>query len=207
MIGFRLIAATALLGVLGACGSTDLVSRNSATENIALDVPAASWTVADVQVTVPRNLVTTEADVYYPQADLVWHGDPAGDRYAQVEELMDRGITAGVANMNGTQAVNLVVTVRRFHSVTPKTANTVGGVHDMVFDMAVVDAETGVQITAPQTYRVDVKAFGGRRALKAARQGFTKKYRIMAGLQDWAQTEFGLRADEPSIPEGYVALY
>ncbi|EBA03571.1 lipoprotein, putative [Rhodobacterales bacterium HTCC2150] len=206
MIGFRLITAAVVFGALSACSSSDLVTRNSAADPIALQLPTTSWSVADVNVTVPRNLLTTEADMYYPRADLVWHGDPVGDRYVQVEELMDRGLTAGVANLNGTRPVNFEVTVRRFHGVTPKAANTVGGVHDMVFDLAVVDAGTGVILAPAQTYQVDVKAYGGNRALKAARAGFTQKYRIMAGLQDWAQTEFGVSKSTPEVPNGYVAL-
>ena len=73
MSGFRLIAATVVFGVLGACSAPEMVTRNSATDALPTELPTAQWHVVDVRVTAPRNLVTTEADVYYLQADLVWH--------------------------------------------------------------------------------------------------------------------------------------
>jgi len=190
-----ILGLTAALG-LSACAGNDIATR-SAPVDPALDAPAvgavaAGWSVADVRVTAPRTLPTTEADVYYPRADLVWHGDPYGDRYAQVEELIDRGLSAGIATLQGATPVIVDVTLRRFHSVTPKTRNTVGGVHNLVFDMVVLDAETGAPLTLTQTHEVNVKAYGGRRALEAERQGFTQKYRIMAHLQQWIQVQFGL---------------
>ncbi|MGV6813134.1 MAG: DUF6778 family protein [Brevirhabdus sp.] len=188
-----ILGMTAALG-LSACADNELATRSAPVEpSVAPVIGAASsnWYVEDVRVTVPRSLPTTEADVYYPRADLVWHGDPYGDRYAQVETLMDRGLTAGAAVLHGTRPVIIDVTVDRFHAVTPRTRNTVGGVHNIIFDMVVLDAETGQPLTMPQTYEVDIKAYGGRRALEAERQGFDQKYRIMAHLQQWMQGHFG----------------
>lgn len=190
-----LLGLTAALG-LSACADNDMATRGLVNEpaisSIAPGAGAADWVVQDVRVTVPRSLPTTEADVYYPRADLVWHGDPVGDRYEQVATLMDRGLTAGAAAFHGTRPVFIDVTVKRFHALTPKTRNTIGGVHNMVFDMTVIDAETGQPLTMTQTYEVDVEAYGGRRALKAERQGYSQKVRIMGHLQQWIQQQFGI---------------
>lgn len=190
---FALVIA-AMFG-LGACAGPDVATRSAPIDAVPAPLPAvgdaAGWHVVDVRVTAPRTLLTTEADVFYPMADLVWHGDPVGDRYQQVEDLMSRGLRAGVAHLHGQRPVYIDVTVERFHALTPKTRATVGGVHNMVFQMVVTDAETGVELTRPANFEVDVKGYGGLRALKAERRGETQKIRIMAGLRDWIQAEMG----------------
>lgn len=199
----RILASLTLVAGLSACDSNDLASRGvpapAAFENHTAMSGASDWVLSDVQVHVPHTLPTTEADVYYPRADLVWHGDPAGDRYAQVEALIDRGLTAGAAALNGTRPVIVEVTVRRFHSVTPKTRNSVGGVHNILFDMQVLDAATGQPLTMKQTHAVDVKAYGGRKALVAERQGYNQKVRIMGHLQQWFQQQFGIEGASQTV--------
>ena len=38
-------------------------------------VVAPLYTIADVRVSVPRSLRVSEANVFYPMADIVWRGD------------------------------------------------------------------------------------------------------------------------------------
>jgi len=186
----RTLGVFASMLLLGACATTDLASRDVPfgkdvpPANTAF-IPSSEWTVADVRVSVPETLPTTEADVYYPMADIVWHGDPVGNRHQQVDRIMDDGLTAGLAGLNGDRPVFVDVEVQRFHSVSPKTRNTIGGVHNMLFDMTVLDARTGEVLVGTRRHKVDLKAFGGRRALKAERQGLSQKYRIKAHLQQW----------------------
>lgn len=197
-----ILGLTAALG-LSACADNDMATRSLPVDqsitDVAPSIGSSDWLVEDVRVTVPRSIPHTEADVYYPRADLVWHGDPYGDRYAQVETLMDRGLTAGAAALSGTRPVIVDITVRRFHSVTPKTRNTVGGVHNMVFDMTVIDVATGQPLTLTQSHEVNVNAYGGRRALQAERQGYSMKVRIMGHLQQWMQQQFGIQGASQTV--------
>lgn len=197
-----ILGLTAAIG-LSACADNDLATRNAPVDPTfaapALGGAPANWRVEDVRVSVPRSLPTTEADVYYPRADLVWHGDPYGDRYEQVETLMDRGLSAGAAALHGDRPVIVDVTVRRFHALTPKTRNTVGGVHNIVFDMVVLDAASGQPLTLRQSHVLDIKAYGGRRALRAEREGFSQKIRIMGHLQQWMQGQFGVAGASQTV--------
>ncbi|APX88475.1 hypothetical protein BV394_00975 [Brevirhabdus pacifica] len=199
MKSLKTIVAIATALSLGACASTDLASRDVP---MASDVgtagasylPSAEWTLRDVRVNVPETLPTTEADVYYPMADIVWHGDPVGNRHQQVQRLMDDGLTAGLSGLRGGRPVFVDVEVVRFHSLSPKTRNSIGGVHNMLFDMEVRDANTGEVLVPRQRHKVDLRGYGGRRALKAERNGQGQKVRIMAHLQNWV-------ADTLSVPQ------
>jgi len=75
------------LGVAG-CANVDTVSRNA-----PIDVPAfggdvrtiaRSYAIEDMTFTASTQLRVSEANSYYPSADVVWRGDPVGDRIAQI---------------------------------------------------------------------------------------------------------------------------
>ena len=51
-------------------------------------VPAPDFSVVDVRVIVPETLKVSEANTYKPRADIVWRGDPYGNRYEQVAAIM-----------------------------------------------------------------------------------------------------------------------
>ena len=46
---------------------------------------AASWTLADVQVSVPRTLTVSEAKTHLPTADIVWREDPKQTKWHPAE--------------------------------------------------------------------------------------------------------------------------
>nr|WP_244314539.1 DUF6778 family protein [Paracoccus pantotrophus] len=52
----------------------------------------AGWRLAAVEVAVPDTLTTTEANSYMPNVDIVWHGEPAGDRRVQVAAILKEGM-------------------------------------------------------------------------------------------------------------------
>ena len=89
---------------------------SEATQN-AFQVAAvpSGYTVTDVQVIVPDYLVVSEADVYLPQADIVWREDPLGDRRAQVKAIMENALRRGTAPLNGSQQVIMAARVNMFH--------------------------------------------------------------------------------------------
>lgn len=153
-------------------------------------------TVEDVIVHVPRSLKVSERNSYYPRGDIVWRGDPLGDRHAQVQAIFESALKRGVQSLHGPVKVDLEVTVKRFHALTEKARYTVGGVHSITFDLAVRDAETGKILVPPRTIRADLEGFGGQQAILAEARGETQKVRITNHLAEVIRQEL-------SNPEGY----
>ncbi len=168
---------------LSACAIEPSVVTRGADPRTALlseDGQAAmpSFHVADVQVIVPETLKVSEANTYKPRADIVWRGDPFGNRYEQVAAIMRAAALRGVQGVQGDRAAVVVIEVARFHALTEKARYTVGGTHEIEFWLTVVDAETG-EVIVPRRF-VDTKlpALGGMAALAAEARGDTQKVRI-----------------------------
>ena len=204
----KLILLFGFGAVLAGCAAVDTPSRNSAfeptiggtaavgTQQPIFSETMPSFQVEEVNVLVPRSLIVSEQNVYYPRGDIVWRGEPYGDRHAQVEAIFDEALTRGTKDMQGEVPVILDVTVERFHSLTEKTRYTVGGVHSIRFTLAVRDAETGLLLEEPRSVEADLKGFGGQRAINAEQQGQTQKVRITDHLTKVIQ-------DELRQPEGF----
>lgn len=222
---FRTIVFILFAGALSACGNYDVASRGADRPVAALVPPtmadmSANWNVVDVRVDVPTNLRVSEANVYYPLADIVWREDPFGDRYAQVQKIMDDGLTRGLSHLNGPRPVYFDITMSRFHSLTEKTRYSVGGVHNMVFTLTVIDAASGARLHGPVEIELDLKAYGGAQAFAAERRGHTQKVRILSHLTNTMRRQFagnlpsqaplggvqvGRAAFSPAMPVGYEA--
>ena len=89
-IGNRLVKLASAMALVVLAGS-------SGTFRTYYDDPvpaaqSANWRLSSVHVTAPRSLVVSEEEVYVPKADIVWREDPSGNRYEQVEALMERAI-------------------------------------------------------------------------------------------------------------------
>ena len=150
-------------------------------------VLAAQYHVVDVKISVPQSLRVSEANVFYPIADIVWRGEPIGNRHTQVASIFREAATkATVAMTKGPQVV-VDLEVTRFHSVTEKTRYTVGGTHSMHFQLTVLDAQTGAIIDGPRAIVADVKAAGGAQAVAEEQMGRTQRVvvveRLMAALR------------------------
>ena len=151
---------------------------------------SANWRVSAVNVTVPSDLKVSEANLYYPVADIVWREDPVGNRHEQVAEIMKSGVGNGLNHLKGSQQVAFNVTVSRFHSLSEKARYSVGGVHNILFDLSVVDRRTGALLHNPMPFTIELKAYGGSRAIVAERQGLTQKKRISAYLTSLMRQTF-----------------
>ena len=178
-----IIAAVTASLALAACGGapTETATRNApadfATPRVA--PVAASVKVTAVKVSVPRTLEVSEANRFYPGGDIVWREDPPGDRHAQVQAIVEAAMLKGVRAVEGEgRPVVLDIEVTRFHALTEKTRNTVGGVHALQFTMQYRDPETGAALNAPRFVKADFKGFGGKAAKAAERAGQTQKVRI-----------------------------
>jgi len=134
--------------------------------------------VVSVSVDVPETLVVSEANSVKPAADIVWRGDPFGDRYQQVKTIITDAVNTGVASLTGSQPVQLHVEVVRFHAVTERTRFSTGGVHEIDLLLTVTDAGSGDVIIPTYLLDASLAAFGGEEALAAVRLGQTQKRRI-----------------------------
>ena len=212
----KIVRVIALLAVglsLSACATVDAVSRNAplapiqqdATQPISVPAPstalpqarvASPVSIGNVIVNVPRTLQVSEANLYLPSGDIVWRGDPRGDRHAQVKAIFETAMIRGAQSLDGDRRVDLLINVKRFHALTEKARYTVGGVHNIVFDLALADPVTGDLISPWREVRADLKAFGGQEAIEAEAQGQTQKVRITDHLAQ-------VLREEISTPEGH----
>ena len=151
--------------------------------SVAVKFGQAPVHVNNVAIRVSRNLKVNEANSYYPKGDIVWRGDPVGDRHAQVQKIFEDAISRGVTSLDGPVGVDLLIDVKRFHAISEKARYTVGGVHNLVFDLAVKDTETGNLIAPVRTISADLEALGGKQALAADARGETQRVRIERYLE------------------------
>jgi hypothetical protein len=79
--------------------------------------------------------------------------------------------------------------VTRFHCLTEKTRNTIGGVHSLAFDLTVRHAETGEILDGPRRVVADVKASGGTKAIAEDYAGRTQKVVVTERLASVLQRE------------------
>ncbi len=163
-----------------------------------IQVLAPRYSVEQVLVEVPKDLKVSEANLFYPIADIVWRGEPAGDRHEQVRAILTDAFGFGTSGMTDGTGVIVEATVRRFHALTEKTRYTVGGVHAIHFDLTVRDAATGAVVDGPRLVKVDVPAAGGRRAIEEERAGRTQRVVIVEGLSQAIRRELSVPAQAPA---------
>ncbi|NNE86482.1 MAG: hypothetical protein HKN27_00265 [Silicimonas sp.] len=139
-----------------------------------------TWNLANVVASVPASLTVSNSNTYAPNADIVWHGEPFGDRRAQVAAIMDEGITRGAAGLRGARPVTITARVIQFHAVTPAAvARAPAAVHNIEYAAQVLDAETGEALTTEQVISADLEAYVGAAAVAAAINEQTQKRRII----------------------------
>ncbi|WP_299783474.1 DUF6778 family protein [uncultured Roseobacter sp.] len=200
----KLITALGFAALIAGCATTDTASRNAPfntpgatnapttqalVDTGVFEVAEPSWNIQRVNVIVPETLVVSEANSYYPSGDIVWRGDPAGDRHAQVKAIFENAMARGTDDMDKGQPVILDVQVFRFHALTEKTRYTIGGVHSITFGVSLRDAETGALLGERRVVKADLKGFGGQQAIDAERQGLTQKVRITDHLAKVIEAE------------------
>jgi len=183
----KLIALGVLALTVAGCADVDMATRNAPMETAPLAASATvaaprDYRLADIRFAVPENLSVSEANSYYPIADIVWRGDPHGDRGQQIAAMFDSAARAAAQGINGSTPVILDITLVRFHGVTERTRYTVGGVHAIRFDLTVLDARNGAILEPTRRVDADLRALGGMEAIRADQQGQTQKVRVTAHL-------------------------
>lgn len=189
----KLMMLLGLGALVSACGGTAPVTRAAPFEPLAAEAQAPTAlepvTITAINVQVPRSLKVSEANRYIPAGDIIWRGEPIGDRHAQVQALFEEAFSRTAANMVGPREVIVDVRVMRFHGLTEKARYSVGGVHNIEFDLMFRDAQTGLVLGEPRRVRADLAAFGGQQAIEADAAGQTQKVRITAHLAEVLRQE------------------
>lgn len=193
----KMIAAVGLIASTAACTTVETASRA-----LPIDAPLAGaqfspepiyiqpdFKVVDINVLVPQSLTVSEANTYKPNADIVWRGDSYGNRYEQVQAVLETGLAAGVQSFDGAQEVVLDVQLVQFHAQTEKVRYTFGGEHEIIFAMTVRDAQTGATVVPLHFVDATFKALGGIAAVNAEKAGVTQKVRIVERLAEVISTE------------------
>jgi hypothetical protein len=207
----RLVAGVGVSLALFACAPAQMPSRGQTDVLPAIAVPnaptpvearrSAALNIVGATISAPRTLLVSEADVYLPNADIVWHGDPLGDRHTQVEAMFSAALAAGTTDMTQGYPVTVQIEVKTFHALTPKTRATLGGNFAMQFYLTVLDGSTGQILDGPRLVIADTPASGGRKALREEAQGITQKVVIEARLAEVLREELqGVTV--PSAPVG-----
>ena len=142
----------------------------------------ARYAVDSIDIIVPDSLRVSEENLFYPSADVVWRGEPQGDRLAQIKLILQEGLGAGVSTLKQGTAVNLSIQVERFHALTEKARFSVGGVHDVVFLLTVTDAKTAIVLEGPRRVEVSIRASGNDAAIAEDAAGRTQRVVIIEGL-------------------------
>ncbi|MFP7672732.1 DUF6778 family protein [Marivita sp. S0852] len=190
-------AAVLLAVSLSACASTGPASRAAMPDDTALGFVQPDYMIDSFTVSVPQSLVVNERNTYYPRGDIVWRGDPLGDRHGQVKAMFETALRNAAPHVQGTRPVRVDVQVTRFHALSEKARYTVGGVHDISFKMRLVDIETGQQIGATKDVDADLDALEGQSAIAADARGETQKQRLIAHLAQ-------VMTNELTVPGGHV---
>jgi len=154
------------------------------------------WNVVGLSVNVPDTLTVTDQNSFAPDADIVWHGDPEGDRRAQVAAIVREGITRGTNDLRGSRAVKMNVQLQEFHALSPVARERApSAVHNISFVIQVVDAQTGQVLRGPDQIRADLEAYTGFRAIEEALNGQTQKVRITNHLEKVIEGWLGIGPD------------
>jgi len=219
----RMILVLGAAAGLSACASLEPATRNSvaavspaltgqsqftvaASANGAAAVQATPYNVVRVDVVVPETLKVSDANSYFPLADIVWREDPPGDRYQQVKAIIQDAADQAVTTMNEGRPVIVEMQLTRFHALTEKTRYTIGGTHDIRFFLTVFDAASGAVLEPTRKEHLEFRAYGGVRALDAMRRGETQKVRINAHLIDFLRAELARRSAPAAAAGAPISL-
>ena len=189
----KTIAVLAITLFLAACGGTYRTYYEAPVDASV----SRNWRVVDVAVRVPDQLTVSEERALVPRADIVWREDPPGDRKAQIAAVLRDAIGRGAAPLRGSQPVRFLVTVRRFHALTfeAETRLSDSGVHNIEFDLAVVDSRSGAVIRGPELIEASVPAFSGAEAIRRRNAGESQRSVISNHVASVIQGWLGIGPD------------
>ena len=196
---FKCMAALAAAMAVSACANWKTDYPSTLSEDVT-----ENWHIDAVNIVVADDLTATEDNGFFPDADIVWHGELPGDRHAQVEAILLEAVTAGSASLTGAQHVELDVRLIEFHAVTPRAvASAPEAVHNIQIVMQAHDTFTKEIIAGPDLVVAQFEALTGAAAAVAAAEGRGQKQRIINHL---TQVTAGWLAAGPDVRREFTSL-
>ncbi|MCC6008537.1 MAG: hypothetical protein JJU40_12765 [Rhodobacteraceae bacterium] len=193
--------------VTAGCAQPDIVSRDAPfTEpgQSTMSARAATFEVAEIAVVVPEELSVSEANSFFPDADIVWRGDPLGDRHEQVHGILSDALMLAGEGLSGPERIRVEIKLERFHALTQKARYTTGGLHNIRFVLQLRDLATGDLIGEPTRVNASLIAYGGQRAIEADARGETQRVRITRHVADVVRAHLGAPPLGLPLPEGHA---
>lgn len=172
----RMVIAILVLGAVAACGVSG-GGISAARPEISRDYRLTGLTYA-----VQPNLTVSEANMLFPVADIVWRGDPFGDRAEQIGAMFRVAGNQAMTMVTGHQPVIVDVVLTRFHGQTERTQATIGGNYDIQFLMTVRDGRTGAVLEPQRLVALDIAEPGGAAFFALVQSGQTPKVRVTSAL-------------------------
>lgn len=157
------------------------------------------YQIADVRITVPASLQVSEANVVLPTADIVWRGEPIGNRYQQVAAIFVDALKVASTHLTNGPEVILQIDVTRFRSVTDKARYMVGANHAIHFNLTVIDAATGLVLEPSRPIVADVRAASDAGAAASGQMGRTQRGVVVERLAQVLRQELSVAVDEEMI--------
>lgn len=183
------LTAFGIVALLSGCMMSTPPSRGEAGAQELIANVGSGYNVAQINITVPRSLRVSEENSFKPRADIVWHGEARGDRYAQVAKILRDAMVQGTTGFRNGRPVVLDVQLLRFHALTPKTRYTFGGKHELDYLMTLRDGVTGAIIMPTQKVNATVRGSGGAKADEEEARGITQTMVIREALARSIQRE------------------
>lgn len=173
----------------------------------ASDIPpdvSRDWRVTEVRAVTYDSRTVSNDNILVPMADIVWHGEPDGDRRAQVAAIIAEAARTAAAPLGGSTPVELHIAVDRFHGVTPLAVNLApAAVHDIVFRIGVVDSRTRDVLVPPERITAPLPALTQHHAIRAQLEGETERQRIVDHV---AGVTAGWLGAGPDMRASFVSL-
>lgn len=179
----RLFVLVISVFALTACAAQNPFSASQAAQ------VERSYAINAFEFVAPDDLTVSEAEGYYPFADVVWRGDTPGPRVPQIEAMFETAVERNVPVLAGDTPVAIRIDLVRFHGVTDRTRYSVGGVYNIVFDLTVTDARSGTLLEPKRRISGNLKAPGGSQAAALERDGFTQKVSVTGYLTSLLRAE------------------
>lgn len=212
MPALKLTVLSLVALTLAACVGSETASRGEmaptprpvahSTKTATMQV-VPSWSVEGVSVSVPQTLKVSEANLFKPMADIVWRGDPRGDRYQQVGAIMEAATRAATAPMKDGRSVIVAVELHRFHALTEKARYSApfGGQYEFEAVVTLRDPATGDLIGEPRMVARDFPAATGAKAIEEEAVGFTQKQAVTEAFAQMIRDELTRPVALPALAE------
>lgn len=175
------------------------------------------YVIKDVQVTVPQMLQVSEIKDDRV-ADIVWQGEPMGNRHRQVSAMLSDAMQLVAAEMTDGPDVIVRIDVTRFYAggEVPRSVGKPrpkgGSTSSVYFTLSVIDEVTGEVLESPRAIVADISAGRAARAVGRTPRGGPARDDVIAALAQVLRRELSVEVDAEMImsrgfldPAGMIA--